>query len=79
MLSFDLVNLNVVHKPEWYFTKHPQGKVPMVQWGDFKATESLIIADYLEEKFPEPRLAADTPEGKAKDACMVSEYQRRVI
>ena len=35
--------------------------------GDSIFGESLIASEYVEERFPEPRLVADTPEQRAKD------------
>ncbi len=68
---FDVVNINLRAKPEWYFSIHPLGQIPSVQQGDFKAYESLVAAEYLEEKFTVPRLEAETPELKAKESEVV--------
>ncbi len=66
-------------KPAWYKPgKHPLGQVPVVQLGDFKGVESLVLADYLEEKYPEPRLGPRTPEDRAEEANLVAEFHRRV-
>ena len=42
-----MVNINLLQKPDWYFSKHPFGQVPSIQIGDFKAIESLVVVDYL--------------------------------
>ncbi len=74
--SFDVVNINLKAKPEWYLSIHPLGQVPSVQQGGFKAYESLVVAEYLEEKLPEPRLGAETPELKAEESGVVGEVSR---
>ena len=66
-------------KPAWYKPgKHPLGQVPVVQLGDFKGVESLVLADYLEEKYPDPRLGPRRPEDRAEEANLVAEFHRRV-
>ncbi len=62
---FDVVNINLRAK-----------QIPSVQQGDFKAYESLVVAEYLEEKFTVPRLEAETPELKAKESEVVGEVSR---
>ena len=73
---FDVVNINLRAKPEWYFSIHPLRHVPSVQKGDFKAYKSLVVAEYLEEKFTVPRLEAETPELKAKESKVMGEVSR---
>ena len=53
-------------------------QVPVLQLGDFKGVESLVLADYLEEKYPEPRLGPRRPEDRAEEANLVAEFHRRV-
>lgn len=65
--------------PDWYLSKNPLGQVPCIQHGEFIALGSTNIVDYLEEKHPEPKLRAETPEGKAKDATLVQLFEKRVI
>jgi glutathione S-transferase len=39
-----------------YVEKFALGRVPALEHGDFRLTESLAIAEYLEEAFPSPRI-----------------------
>ena len=64
---FNTYNINLKSKPSWFLDLSPPGKVPVVQVGDHFIGESLIASEFVEEKFPEPRLVADTPEQRAKD------------
>ncbi|KAJ8687947.1 hypothetical protein QAD02_023742 [Eretmocerus hayati] len=61
-IPHDVVHINLKNKPEWYSEVHPDGKVPAVVDVDGKViTDSTIIANYLEEKYPDPTLHnADT-------------------
>ena len=48
------------HQPE-FRALNPQGRVPLLVDGDFRLGQSLAILEYLDSKFPQPRLIpADT-------------------
>ncbi|XP_058805247.1 pyrimidodiazepine synthase-like [Phymastichus coffea] len=56
-IPHDIVNINLKNKPEWYLKVHPEGKVPALVDVDGKVvTDSTVIVNYLEEKYPEPPL-----------------------
>jgi len=64
-------------KPEWLYEKHPQAKVPAIEFGPDNKTlfESLIIADYLDESHPDRRpLASKDPYQKAQDRLFVDNF-----
>ena len=69
-----MINVNLQDKPEWLYEKHPQAKVPAIEFGaDNKIVyESLIIADYLDEVYSNKRrLTAEDPYQKAQDRLFV--------
>jgi hypothetical protein len=72
---YDVVNINLEEKPEWYFLKNPLGKVPALETesGDC-IYESLIIADYLDEKYPQTPLHSTDSMQKAKDRIMIERF-----
>lgn len=48
------------HKPD-FRALNPQGRLPLLVDGDFRLGQSLAILEYLDSKFPQPRLIpADT-------------------
>lgn len=53
------IYIDLIDKPEWYKEYSPLGKVPALQLTKEKdqpaLVESLIIASYLDEKYPQPR------------------------
>lgn len=56
-IPYDVVNINVFNKPEWYLQLNPEGKVPTFVDADGKVvTDSVAIANYLDEKYPDPPL-----------------------
>ncbi|XP_012279207.1 pyrimidodiazepine synthase-like [Orussus abietinus] len=69
----DIVNINLMNKPEWYFSIHPEGKVPaFVDTNGTVVTDSLIIANYLDDKYPNPPLYNDTT--KDRDKELIQKY-----
>jgi hypothetical protein len=75
LFRYDVVNINLQEKPEWYFLKNPLGKVPTLETesGDC-IYESLIVADYLDEKYPQTPLHSRDPMQKAKDRILIERF-----
>ena len=64
-------------KPEWLFEKNPLGKVPVLELDSGEIIyESLIIADYLDEKYPQTPLNSKNPIQKAKDRMFIQNYSQ---
>jgi glutathione S-transferase len=42
------------HKTEAYLKKHPFGRVPLFEHGDFSLYETQAILRYIDDEFPEP-------------------------
>lgn len=76
-IPHDIVNINLKNKPKWYLEIHPEGKVPAFVDVDGKVVvDSLLIADYLDEKYPEPPLYHE--ETKARDLELLDHYSKLV-
>ncbi|XP_054013100.1 pyrimidodiazepine synthase-like [Hylaeus anthracinus] len=76
-IPHDIVNINLKNKPEWYFEIHPEGKVPAFVDTDGKVvTDSIDIANYLDEKYPEPPLYHEAT--KARDLELLDHYSKIV-
>jgi glutathione S-transferase len=77
---YEEININLVDKPEWYLKKNPPGQVPALEWIDpnTKETlfipESLVVSDYLDEIYSEPRLQPTNPFLKAKQRVLVERF-----
>ncbi|XP_066147819.1 pyrimidodiazepine synthase-like [Euwallacea fornicatus] len=78
-IAYDVVNINLYSKPDWYYDKSPFGKVPAIELenGDV-IYESLIIADYLDEKYRANILHSSDPLQKAKDRLLIEQFNRVV-
>ncbi len=46
-----------------YLAISPLGKMPLLEDGDFRLPESAVIAEYIEEKFPEKPTRKTHPAG----------------
>ncbi|XP_055356475.1 pyrimidodiazepine synthase-like [Paramacrobiotus metropolitanus] len=73
-IPYEIVNINLTEKPEWYMAHHnPLGKVPTHEPGKPKPVfESLIVAEYVDEHFPnEPKLLPKDEYEKARQKVAI--------
>jgi len=77
-IPYHTFNINLTNKPEWLTKYSPLGKVPSLglptEKGNPFIHESLVIADYLDEKYPEKRLYPNDPLQKAKDRLFIEQF-----
>lgn len=67
-LEYDLVFINLDHKPEWLFNYSPKGTVPALEYEEGKAIfDSNIVNVYLDEKYPDTPLQSSDPLRRAED------------
>ncbi|KMZ63662.1 Glutathione S-transferase DHAR3, chloroplastic [Zostera marina] len=62
-LGYDMKLINTANKPEWFFVVNPEGKVPVINLEGKWIADSDVIAQSLEEKYPDRDLV--TPPEKA--------------
>jgi glutathione S-transferase len=60
-VDFDLIEIDLQNKPDWFADISPQGQVPVLQHEHNRLWESSIINEYLDEVFPEPPLMPKDP------------------
>ncbi|KAJ8972986.1 hypothetical protein NQ317_019017, partial [Molorchus minor] len=83
-IPHDVVNIDLSNRPDWYYKNSSRsknnytihllkflGKVPTLLDGSKILIESLIISDYLDEKYPENPLYSFEPEMKRRDKELV--------
>uniref|UniRef100_A0A023EL34 Putative glutathione s-transferase n=1 Tax=Aedes albopictus TaxID=7160 RepID=A0A023EL34_AEDAL len=83
-IAYHTIYINLSEKPEWYFDKNPLGKVPALEVpGKENITlyESLVVADYIEEAFPDKqrKLYPSDPFKKAQDRILIERFNGAVI
>lgn len=66
--------INLSEKPEWYLDVFPAGKVPALIYNDKFLSESLLLADFLDEQYPEPALWYNDPLKKILDKMFIESF-----
>lgn len=77
-IPYHTVNIDLIQKPEWLTKYSPLGKVPALGLPSEPNTpyifESLVVADYLDEKFPQRQLYPTDPLAKAQDRLWIERF-----
>ena len=55
-IPYETVEIDLSDRPAWLYEKNPSGKVPVLEDDGWVLPESAVIAEYLDERFPEPAL-----------------------
>ena len=64
-LDFQLIEIDLNNKPDWFSEVSPYGKVPVIKHQENRIWESAIINEYLKEAFPELPLLPESPGERA--------------
>ncbi|EDV50669.2 pyrimidodiazepine synthase isoform X1 [Drosophila erecta] len=77
-IEYHKIYIDLIEKPEWYKEFSPLGKVPAVQLTGVEdqptLVESLIIAEYLDQQYPQTRLFPKDPLQKALDKILIERF-----
>ncbi|XP_008059273.1 glutathione S-transferase omega-2 isoform X2 [Carlito syrichta] len=81
-IRHEVVNINLRNKPEWYYTKHPFGQIPVLENSQCQLIyESVITCEYLDDAYPGRRLFPYDPYERARQKmllelfCKILDYQ----
>ncbi|TML27093.1 MAG: glutathione S-transferase family protein [Actinobacteria bacterium] len=55
-IEYETVEVDLDDRPAWIYEKNPLGRVPVLEEEAFVLPESVVIDEYLEERYPEPAL-----------------------
>jgi glutathione S-transferase len=55
-LEYETVAIDLADRPAWLYEKNPLGKVPVLEEDALCLPESVVIMEYLDERYPEPAL-----------------------
>jgi glutathione S-transferase len=65
-LGYEAITIDLDDRPAWLYEKNAAGRVPVLEEdGGFLLPESLVIMEYLDERFPEPALLPTDPAQRA--------------
>jgi glutathione S-transferase len=78
-LGYETIEINLSDRPALIYAKNPSGKVPVLEeGGGFVLPESLVIMEYLEERFPEPPLWPADPAERALGRLWLDRFEVRL-
>ena len=78
-LPFELVEIDVYNKPDWFSSISPYGKVPVLSHEGNTIYESAIINEYLDEVFPDIPLMPDHHFQRAKARIWIDYCSNRYL
>jgi glutathione S-transferase len=73
-VEHELVPIDLDDRPDWLWEKNATGRVPVLEEGAFVLPESVVIMEYLEERFPEPALLPPDPAARALARLTVERF-----
>lgn len=74
-VTYDLVEIDIFAEagpPAAYLQRHPFGRIPAFQHGDFRLYETAAITRYIDEAFAGPPLQPVTAKGRARMTQVLS-------
>lgn len=78
-IAFDLTEIDLDDKPDWFLKISPYGKVPVLRHGEAAIFESAVINEYIEEVFPEPALLPRGALARAKARIWIDFANTRFV
>ncbi|XP_037352069.1 glutathione S-transferase omega-2 [Talpa occidentalis] len=71
-IRHEVININLRNKPEWYYTKHPFGQIPVLENSKCQLIyESVIACEYLDDAFPGRKLYPYDPYERARQKMLL--------
>ena len=64
-IEVEVVEIDLSDRPDWLYEKNPAGRVPVIEEDDRPLAESVVIMEFLEERYPEPALLPPDPADRA--------------
>ena len=74
-VPYDPVEIDLTDRPAWLYEKNPVGKVPVLEEDGWVLPESAVIAEFLNERYPEPPLWPDDPGERAAGRLLVFRFE----
>ncbi|XP_072477637.1 glutathione S-transferase omega-1-like [Notamacropus eugenii] len=75
-IKHEIININLLNKPEWFFKKNPLGLVPVLETSQGQLIyESVITCEYLDEVYP-GKLFPEDPYEKAFQKIILESFSK---
>jgi glutathione S-transferase len=73
-VEYETVEIDLADRPAWLYDKNPTGKVPVLEDDGWVLPESAVIAEYLDERYPEPALLPSDPGERALARLLIFRF-----
>jgi glutathione S-transferase len=73
-VAHDAIEIDLRERPGWIYEKNPTGKVPVLEEDTLVLPESVVIMEYLEERYPEPALLPVDPAARALERWRIARF-----
>jgi len=70
-IEFEVVEIDLSDRPAWLYEKNPAGRVPVIEEEGWVLPESVVIMEFLEERYPEPPLLPADPADRAAARLLI--------
>ncbi len=78
-IDYETQEIDLSDRPAWLYAKNPSGRVPVLEENDgLVLPESLVIMEYLEERFAEPALWPADPAERALGRLWLDRFDARL-
>src|SRR5215211_3834744 len=78
-VPFELIEIDLGNKPDWFLEISLYGKVPDLKVGDAVLCELAIISEYLDEVYPENRLLSEDPLERASQRSLIKYVSNKFV
>ncbi|MDQ1314561.1 MAG: stringent starvation protein [Pseudomonadota bacterium] len=75
-MDFEVIDVDMHNKPEEIASISPSGKMPVLVERDLVLTESNIINEYIDERFPHPQLMPPDPVMRARARLVLFNFEQ---
>ncbi len=75
-MDFEIIDVDMHNKPEEVASISPSGKMPVLVERDLVLTESNIIDEYIDERFPHPQLMPPDPVMRARARLVLFNFEQ---
>ncbi len=75
-MDFEIIDVDMHNKPEEVASISPSGKMPVLVERDLVLTESNIINEYIDERFPHPQLMPPDPVMRARARLVLFNFEQ---
>lgn len=73
-IPYDMVNVKLNNKPDWFWKKNPNGLVPILEKDGMIVYESKVCNEYLDEMYPNPRIIPSDVIQRTKDNMLIESF-----